>query len=361
MAVNLKDLLSKAASSATQGGASSGIRMTGNTGTGGVRIKKSQTLVGAIAGVFFGILLVLGSPVALWYAENQHTAKDFASATQVEATSGTDGYVSFTGTPEVATPLACVEGQKSCLYYKEENQELVTVTEEQCGTVSQDARIIQNTVQECDEDGNCKQCYQVERDEWQTKTTDEQFGSAVVGAYTVNFSSEAIMFDKEETIVEHSATTRDRWTTFAVPSALTVAGDATGGVISGAAKTYVLSSYDHAQTLSKLEARDSGMGWMLRAITFGMLFIGFCSIFGPISYFSHLLRKIPLIGSFIKEATGLVVGIVSFLLALVTFAILWILVMFIKNIVVLIAVMAVLGILFALYMKNKKEPAAAKA
>jgi len=356
MADNLKDFLSKAASSVTQGGASSGIRMTG-TGTGGVRIKKSQTLVGAIAGVFFGILLVLGSPVALWYAENQHTAKDFASATPVEATSGTDGYVTFTGAPEVSSPLACVEGQKSCLYYKDDAQELKTVTEEQCGTVSQDARIIQKTVQECDEDGNCKQCYQVERDEWQTQSSDEQYGSAVVGAYTVNFSSDALMLDTEQTTIDHTATTRDVWTTFAVPAALTVAGDATGGVISSAEKTYVLSSYDHAQTLSKLEARDSGMGWMLRAITFAMLFIGFCSIFGPISYFSHLLRKLPLIGPFIKEATGLIVGVVSFLLAIVTFVVLWILVMFIKNLVVLILVLGLLGAAFAFYMKNKKEPA----
>lgn len=355
MSDKFKDLLSKAASSVTQGGASSGIRMTGNTGTGGVRMKKSQTLAGAIAGVFFGILLILGSPVALWYAENQDTAKDFASATQVDASSGTDGYVSFTGTPEVANPLACVEGQNSCLYYKDATQKLVTKIEEQCGTVSQDARIIQNTVMECDEDGNCEQCYQVERDVWETQSTDEQFGSASVGAYTVNFTSAALMLGLEETTITQTTTDRNVWTTFPVPTQLTVAGDANGGVISSAEKTFVLSPYDQAQTLSELESRDSTMGWMLRAITFAMLFIGFGSIFGPISYFSHLLRKIPLIGPFIKEASGLIVGVVSFILAAVVFAILWLLVMFVKNIVVLILILALLGVAFAVYLKTKKD------
>ncbi len=84
-----------------------------------------------MGGVFIGVLLVLGSPVALWHAESQHTAQDFKSAMPVEANSRTDGYVVFTGTPETNSPLACVEEQKSCLYYLQENQELVTVIEEQ--------------------------------------------------------------------------------------------------------------------------------------------------------------------------------------------------------------------------------------
>lgn len=166
---------------------------------------------------------MLGSPVALWNAENQHTAQDFKSAVPVEATSGTDGYVVFTGTPETSSPLACVEEQKSCLYYLQENHELVTVIEEQCGTVSKDARITNPTVQECDEDGDCKQCYTVERDEWQTKTKDEQYGSATVGAYTVEFSSEARMLGLENETINQTETTRDVWTTFPVPAALTVA------------------------------------------------------------------------------------------------------------------------------------------
>ncbi len=339
---DLKDLLSNGLSANT---------------TGGVRIKKTQTLLSSIVGVFIGVLLVLGSPVALWYAESQHTAEDFASATPVEASSGTDGYVSFTGAPNVASPLACVEGQKSCLYYLEENQELKTVTEEQCGDVSDDARIIAPTVLECDEDGNCEQCYTVERDVWETQTQDEQYGSATVGAYTVNFSSDALMLGLEEETIDHTATTRDVWTTFPVPSALTVAGDSVGSVISSAEKTYVLSPFDAGMTLTKLQERDSTMGWALRAVTFAMLFIGFASIFGPLSYFSHLLRKIPIIGPFIKEATGLIVGLVSFILALATFAVLWILVSIIQNIFVLIAVLALLGAGFAVYMKMKKEPA----
>ena len=327
-----------------------------STSTGGVRIKKSQSLAGTIIGVFVGVGLILASPVVLWLAESQHTAKDFAGATPVEATDGTDGYVTFTGTPEVSAPLACVENEQSCLYYREENQELITKQEEQCGDVSDDARIIESTVLECDEDGNCKQCYLVERDVWETQNSTEEFATVTVGAYEVTFSSLAVMLGLEEKIVDQTETTRDVWTIFPLPDQLTVAGDASGGKISSAQKTFVLSPYDQAQTLLELQARDSTRAWGLRIAAFFMLFIGFGSILGPLRYFSHLMRKLPLVGPFIKEATGLIVGGVSLLLAIITFLVLWLLVLVIKNIVILLIVVALLGIAFAIYMKMKKEP-----
>lgn len=348
--INWKDVMRSAASSATNSSNTSGIT------TGGVRIKKSQTLAGTIFGVFFGILLVLGSPVALWYAESQHTAEDFASATPVEASTATDGYVVFTGTPEVSAPLSCVEDQESCLYYLEENQELVTKQEEQCGTVSEDARIIEKTVTECDEDGNCEQCYLVERDVWETQTSDEKYTGALVGAYSVEFNESALMLGLENATIDHTETTRDVWTYFPIPDELTVAGDSVSGTVASAEKTFVLSPYDQATTLVKLEERDSTIAWILRAVTFGMLFIGFASILGPLRYFSHLLRKIPVVGMFIKEATGLAVFLASLVLAIVLFGVLWVLVTLIQNLFVLIGAVALLGAGTVVYMKLKKEP-----
>ena len=331
-----------------------------STSTGGVRIKKSQSLAGTVIGVFVGVGLILAAPVVLWLAESQHTAKDFAGATPVEIDAAADGYVTFTGTPEVAAPLACVENEQSCLYYREENQELITKQEEQCGDVSDDARIIESTVLECDEDGgNCEQCYLVERDVWETQNSTEEFATVTVGAYEVTFSSLAVMLGLEEEIVDLTETTRNVWTIFPLPDQLTVAGDASGGKISSAQKTFVLSPYDKAQTLLELQTRDSTRAWGLRIAAFFMLFIGFGSIFGPLRYFSHLMRKLPIVGPFIKEATGLVVGGVSLLLAIVTFIVLWLLVLVIKNIVILLIVVALLGIAFAIYMKMKKEPAKA--
>ena len=103
------------------------------------------------------------------------------------------------------------------------------------------------------------------------------------------------------------------------------------------------------------------MGWFPRAITFAMLLIGFSGIFGPISYFSHVLRRLPLSGHFIKEATGLIIGLVSLVLSVITFIVLWVLVSVIQNIFVLIGVLALLGVGLAVYMKMKKEPESVKA
>lgn len=358
MALDFKNLLKNATNSGmnrmgaggtpgTPGMMNSGMRPMG------VRVRGKQTLGGAIMGVFIGIALILGSPWVLWSAESQHTAKDFQSAQQVEADSGVSGYVTFQGVPTVAAPLECVEGQASCLYAKVENQELKTIQEEQCGQTTSDARVLYSTVMECDEDGaNCQQCYQVERDVWTTVNESTQFTDATVGGYTVKFNDTAMMLGLEEKIIEHTTTTRDVWSTFPVPGELRVAGDASNNMVSGAQTTYVLSPYGYEQTMTTLQAGDDANKWMFRIITFLMLFIGYSSIFGPLSYFSHLMRKVPLIGPFIKEGAKMVIGLVSFLLAVATFLVVWGVIALVKNIWVVMAVLILGFAIFFFFLKK---------
>ena len=325
-----------------------------NMGNKGFRTRPQQTLIGAIVGVFVGVGLVLASPFVLWQAESQHTAKDFASAVSVEADSGTDGYVTFQGAPTVAAPLSCVEGEE-CIYYKVQHQELKTIQEEQCGSTTDDARVLYSTGNVCDDDGtNCEQCYQVERDVWTTITEDEKYTDAVVGAYTVKFNSFALMLGLEETIVSQSDAVRDVGNTFKIPAELLIAGDAVGGTVSSAETTYVLSPYNQGQTLAELEALDATNKWMFRIITFFMLFIGFSSIFGPLSYFGALMRKVPVIGQFMKEGSKLIVGLISFLLALVTFLVLWVVIALVKNILIVVGLL-VLGFAVFFFFLKKKE------
>jgi uncharacterized Tic20 family protein len=355
--VNFGNIVKNAAMSGMSGGNRPGMGM----GSMNVRRRPGQTLMGAIVGVLVGVVLVLASPFALWQAESQHKAKDFQSAEQVEADSGTEGYVTFQGVPTVDIPLSCVEDQASCLYYNMQSQELKTIQEEQCGTVSDDARVLYSTVLECDEDGNnCQQCYQVERDVWTTMSEDTQYTNVQVGAYTVGFNGNAVMLGLEETIIDHSATTRDVWTYFPIPTELRVAGDAEGSTVAGAELTYVLSPYDYDQTLAELQSLDATAKWMFRIITFFMLFIGFSAILGPLSYFSHLMRKVPLVGPFIKEGAKLIVAVVSFLLAVVTFLVVWLVIAVVKNIFVVVGLLMLgFGVFFFFLKKGHAEGGAA--
>ena len=327
---------------------------------GPVRIKKKQTLGGMIGGFLLGIVLILGSPVVLWMAESQHTSKDFQSATQVEVDNVMDGYVTFQGTPTLDKAATCLEDE--CLYSNLSEEELVPRESEKCGTVKEDehTRILYETTLECDEDNNCKQCYQVEEDVWEAFNTTTEYGQATMGSYNVTFGAGAIMLGLAEKTIDLDKTHRDVWTTFPVPNELRVAGDSYGGEISGAEKAFILSSFNYAQTLTELQARDSANKWGLRIAAFFMLFIGFMGILGPLTYFSHLLRRLPIVGPFIKEGVGLVVALVAFVAAVIVFGVLWVVVTLVKNIVVAMVVLVLgMGGLAFWAKKHKVEPAPA--
>ena len=325
-------------------------------GMGPVRIKKKNTLGNALGGMLMGIILIFGSPIALWFAESQHTAKDFASAEQVEATEVVDGYVTFQGEPTVTESAVCVD-EMECLYSKLQEQVLTTNTSEVCGNVTQDedTRILYKTVTECDEEGNCEQCYMVEQDTWEDVNVNEEYGVASIGDYTVQFGGGALMMDTSEKIIEYDEYTRDLWTYFPVPSELRVAGDAYSGSVAGAEKTYVLSQYDYAKTLEELQARDAAAKWMLRIVSFFMLFIGFASLMGLVTYFAHLFRVVPIIGPFVKEGTKFLVSLAAFLLAIVVWLVMWLVIMFVKNLVVALIVLAALGGGLVVWQKKKGD------
>jgi hypothetical protein len=139
---------------------------------------------------------------------------------------------------------------------------------------------------------------------------------------------------------------------------LLVAGSSDGSTIShGGNKKYLLvSSRDYQSTYDTLKAQDRLIGWILRIVAFIILLVGYNMIFGPISVMSNFVRKIPFLGKWIDNAVGGIIFLVSLLLAIVHFIILWILIMIIKNII-LIAVLVAAGIgIFYLYAHFKKNP-----
>lgn len=318
--------------------------------------KGKQTLGGAILGTFIGIALIVGSPYVLWQAETQHRAKDFSAAIQVENTEVMDGYVTFEGTPSLAegeSPLKCADAE-DCYYYSLRHEQLEIFEEEQCG--STDGVILYQTGQQCDSDGNCETCYMVEKEEWRMTSSETDFQMVNVGEYQVEMNNNSEMVGTKEKTIMLSDTLRDVWRYFPTVERLRVAGESRQGLVQGAGElTYVLSAYSYDQTLSELESRDATNKWIFRAITFGMLFMGFAGVFGILSYFSSLAGRLPLVGRFVKDGIGFVLGLVTLGLATATFALEWVIIALVKNIWIVIGILALAAIATAVYMATRKD------
>lgn len=334
MIMKLGNILFPASKSAIR---SKGAMMAG--GTGPVRMKKSPNLFQAIFGVFFGILLVIASPMAMWFAQSQHTAKDFQSAQQVEATSASTGYVKFSGAPEFATAdggSACYA--QECVYQRESQQELVTKVDLVCGNNVQNTetqRVLRQNGVECDENGDCVPCYDVERDTWEEQNSITSLYDLKVGDYTVAPTQSTIYLDTREQIVETGYSnvgneTRSVYTYFPLPDQILVAGSSNGSTVTAGEKAFVLSQFDDATTLDKLKARDRTNQIILWIVTFFMLFIGISLILGPLAWVGRQARFIPVIGPMLAKGSGSLIALASLLIAIPLWILIFVLVVLIK-------------------------------
>jgi hypothetical protein len=316
----------------------------------------NRTLIGTVLGVLIGFGLIFFSPVVLWNAETQHAAKDLLSAEQLEADVVESGYVTFQGPVSVDEAFLCGEDNVDCLQYSLDMQELVPVEREECGVLTEGVEVLYETELKCDEEQSCKQCYMVEVQEWQTYDSENGAKTVDVGSYEVAFNNSALMLGTVNETVTLSETFRDVWSYFPLPDELRVAGISSDGKVSGAGEqTYVLSPYGFDQTLVELQEKDASMKWILRVVTFVMIAFGVMGILGPLRYMGHILRHIPLLGGLLDEASGLIVGLTGLLLAIPLFAIFWTLVTVLKFLWLILAVVALGGIGFGLYLWKGKE------
>lgn len=334
-------------------------------GTGPVRMKKAPNLIQSIMGVFIGILLVIASPLAMWFAQSQHTAKDFQSAQVVEATSGATGYVTFSGTPEFATAdggSACYA--QECIYQKESQQELITKVELVCGNNVQNTdtqRVLRQNGSECDENGDCVPCYDVERDTWDEQDVIYDIYDVKVGEFTVAPTQSTIYLDTREQIVETGFSavgneSRSVYTYFPLPSSLLVAGSSNGSTVTAGEKAFVLSQFDSATTLEKLKARDRANQVILWVVTFFMLFIGISLILGPLSWAGRQLRWVPVIGPMLSKGSGSLIALASFLIAVPLWILIFILVVLIKAWwLALILLLVIIGLVIWKVKNGKKD------
>lgn len=331
---------------------------------GPVRIKKKPNIFQSIIGVFVGIILVLGSPYAMWLGGSQDKAGEFESAERVEAVAGVEGYVVIEGVPEYAEASGGDECYLAdCIYQEESMQTLVTEQKLVCGDVKQDedTRILFQDGYEYDEDtGETVPCYQVEQDSWEEDSLDVLAYEVMVGELTVVPSGDAVMLDSEEDIVNDEfdengkAIHRSVYTSFVMPSELLVAGVSDGSeVVAPVKDVFVLSSYGDATTLSMLEDIDAQNALMYRIVAFLMLFIGFSLMFGPLEWAARMFGKIPGLGMAISKGSRFLITLMAAVLAAIFWIVIWLIVTLIQIWWLGLIVLAVIGLIIWLVSKKK--------
>ncbi|MBX4196153.1 TMEM43 family protein [Candidatus Pacearchaeota archaeon] len=315
----------------------------------------------SIVGVFVGIIFVLFLATAiLWYAESQNSAKVFSHSKQVDPTSGASGYIRTMGVASADSPALCYQSKVdgNCLYYSYKLEQLQYEVKDYCGQLSSNQQVIAQKGQECDSNNNCKQCYTVNESNWNVVSSQRKVLPFSIGSFKVSYPDNARIVGASLYSKQIDTTHRESMDYIKDASNVLVAGSSDGQIISdgGSKKFLVLSTKDYQGTYDTFKTNDRVIAWVLRLLTFFVLFLGYSMIFGPISLMVGFVGRIPIIGRFIGGAGKAIIAFVSLVLALVHFIILWILIMIIKNIVVIIIVIALVLAGFWFYSKYKKTP-----
>lgn len=335
---------------------------------GNYTVRKSGGIFGSFIAALLGLgFIVIGSPLAAWYAESQHQAKDFSTATQVVSTEQQSGYLAVTGTASAIDVLTCPSQTEvtntECVWVKTEDQTYQREEKRQCGYVSSDQKILYNLPDECDSDGtNCKSCYQVEEYSWETVNTSDDFAKFGLGVYNVTPTA-AVNFIGEETFTTATAATpvvgdeRQVLTYYPLPAIALVAGEAAAGEIVAAVdkKPFVVSNVDYAGTLVELESQDTATKWMLRIISLVLMVVGMTMLASPLTYFTNIFRIIPFLGSRVDRGFDAVIGFVAALIGVVLWIVLWMLVLVLKNIWLILGVLLVIAVIVVMLIQRGKK------
>lgn len=359
------------------------------------RVRKEGGIFSSIIGAFIGILfVVIGSPLAAWYAESQNRADDFSTAQVVAADSATDGYVVVENTAKSTEDLACpnigIESIGKCIYVGKNTEKYSVERKEQCGSLSDSQVQIEYKGQECDSDGkNCESCYMVDEYSWNQISTDSNYAKFAVGSYSVKASDQTNFIGSQEytqyestptdtTNVNNNANAnlntnaglttpdghavgdiRHNYSYFPIDDVALVAGDAKTQAISGATdgKPFIVSNTGYAGTVAALESQDRTMAWGLRILSLALMVIGVVMIFGPLTAFTNIFRFIPILGKRLDKGFDAVITFVAALIGFVLWLGLFAIVMVLKNIWIIIIVLGVIGagVLFLVKRGKKKS------
>ncbi|MFH1426120.1 MAG: TMEM43 family protein [Candidatus Kerfeldbacteria bacterium] len=364
------------------------------------RTRKEGGIFSSLFGVLIGLgLVVIGSPLAAWYAESQHRAEDFSSAKVIEATAPETGYIATEGETSEADKLNCpvadeegkvkdekaddkkaVEGEaatddtakaqepEKCLYVETDKQVYTRSEHEQCGTISENQTKIRYVGEECDQDGtNCESCYLVEEYDWESTETDSKYASFKLGVFTVTPSGSTTFFGtKSLTNYEYTESKNDpiegdvRWVYDYMPlfKTLLIAGNAENDEVKAAyeGRPFVVSNLSHQGTLEALEAQDASTKWILRIVSLVLMVFGMILIVGPLMLFTNMFKFIPVVGKHIDRGFDGVLKFIASLVGIAMWIVVYSVVLLLKNIWIIFIVLVIIGaIVFVLVQRGKKK------
>lgn len=112
-------------------------------------------------------------------------------------------------------------------------------------------------------------------------------------------------------------------------------------------------SHSSEEMIEKAQAANKMMTWLLRAVGFALMFIGFNMVFKPLSVLADVL---PILGTIVGAGTGLIAFLLAGILSLITIAIGWI---FYRPLLGIILLAAAIGLAVVIIKKLKaaKKPA----
>ncbi len=298
-----------------------------------MRMKRAPNILQSIMGAFFGVVLLIASPVAMWMAYEQNRAADFETAIVTQADVSAEGYILVEGAPsygDESSGVACVDGP--CIYQKAVDQEQFTRVELECSNnvrESENLRILRQNGAECDSNGDCVPCYDVEKKVWEEQKTDYTLYPVVVGSYVIEPSQQAEYIETREKTINRDVSLagnpqRTIYTYFSMPTKLLVAGESDGETIREGEKTYVFSQFNQATTLEKLKTIDRTNRFALYGITFFVVFIGLALMLGPLAWFGSLARFIPVLGPMFARGSNTLVALLALLLAVPVWVIIFV-------------------------------------
>lgn len=355
------------------------------------RTRKEGGILSSLVGMLIGFaLVVIGSPLAAWYAESQHRAEDFSSATIVDAQITQSGYIIVEDQPVVKEPLVCPVGEveavdgdstdsidstdttavSECLYVAKVDEEYSVEQKEQCGTLSDNQEQVAYIGEECDADGaNCEPCYRVNEYTWKQITETAKYAKVGLGQYVItpsestNFigGSEMVLYNESNLGTEANpevSDNRSSYEYFPVSEQLLVAGDSENGKIKGAydKKPYVVSNYSYQGTLAELESQDAGMKWVLRIVSLVLMVFGAVLIVGPLTVFTNVFRFVPFVGKHVDKGVDAVISFFAALVGVAMWVVVYGLVLVLKNIWIILIVLGIIGIgIIMLVQRGKKR------
>ncbi|MBI5224020.1 hypothetical protein HY990_06390 [Candidatus Micrarchaeota archaeon] len=323
------------------------------------------SLVGALVGF---LLFFIGAPFLLFKSEFQNKAKLFSKAKPADSATAANGYVSLFGKPQLIGTNKCSILDTPSLYYSY-NKEKLTVTQKVvCGSDAERENVVKIspapdrcTTEIVTRDGRdyketrCEKCWNANVSEWVSVERKDGLGTFKIGANTVtpNTQTEYMgdILEKKSTSNKAGVDYRETvsYIEASTPQILAVGEAKAGSMASG--KPFVVSTKDFEATRQLIVQAEKTMSLILKVLGFLAFLIGMYLILAPIPALINVAGAIPFIGqlfSGLASITGIMIFIVSLVVAIIMTLILTIIFKILRaitdNIVAVIAITIVVGL-----------------